>query len=228
MTPEERVCRIGEAVDAAPLAPSAAGPSLAAPRTCLVIGGLAMTLLYVPFTLAHGPTSFNIERELLGFDMHRWGLLLGVVPNVLIAYGLWRIRLVLASGRRTTRAATTAMCVALFVSAAFDLAFRALGPPFMLFVLAPATLVAALTIPAMSPRQWMAQAFLRTLGIALSAALCVGLIPLETSDSFGGYRVFGVLAYGVPGVVWALLGLIEIGQPGHRCLPGEDPCPTQA
>ena len=33
-------------------------------------------------------------------------------------------------------------------------------------------------------------------------------IPEETSDSFGGYRIFGLLAYAAAGILWALLGLV--------------------
>jgi hypothetical protein len=60
----------------------------------VALGGLAMVVLWVPFTLAHGPTSYNDERVVAGMTMIGWGLLLGVVPNVLVATGL-----VLARGR---------------------------------------------------------------------------------------------------------------------------------
>jgi hypothetical protein len=41
----------------------------------VALGGLAITALFVPFTLAHGPTSYNEEREILGRDMLAWVLL---------------------------------------------------------------------------------------------------------------------------------------------------------
>lgn len=47
--------------------------------TCLARARrVVMTLLFLPFTITHGPTPFNEERTLLGLDMHFWGLLLGV------------------------------------------------------------------------------------------------------------------------------------------------------
>ena len=75
----------------------------------IVVGGLAMTALFVPFTVAHGPTSFNEERIVLGLEMHGWGLLLGVLPNLLIGAGLWRLREGITAGRR---ASTTALAIA--------------------------------------------------------------------------------------------------------------------
>jgi hypothetical protein len=65
------------------------GPRTWIAAAVVAIGGVAMTALFVPFTLAHGPTSYNEEREILGWDMLAWGLLLGVLPNVLIVAGLW-------------------------------------------------------------------------------------------------------------------------------------------
>ena len=46
--------------------------------------------------------------------------------------------------------------------------------------------------------------------MALAAAYCtalvVSLIPQEISDGFGGYRVFGLVAYAGAGVLWAVFG----------------------
>jgi hypothetical protein len=66
----------------------------------MTVGGLTMVLLWIPFTLAHGPTSYNEERVVAGMDMHGWGFLLGVVPNLAIAAGLVVVRAALSEGRR--------------------------------------------------------------------------------------------------------------------------------
>ena len=76
----------------------------------IIVGGLLMTALFVPFTLAHGPTSYNEEHDVLGWDMHVWGFLLGVLPNVLVAGGLWRLRARIAGGRRGA-VVVVAVCV---------------------------------------------------------------------------------------------------------------------
>ena len=46
----------------------------------------------------------------------------------------------------------------------------------------------------------------------------MGLIPLETSDSFGGFRIFGIIAYGGVGVLWAAYGvtLLSAERPRRR------------
>ena len=98
--------------------------------SALMVGGLLITLLFVPFTITHGPTSFNEERTLLRLDMHWWGLLLGVAPNVLIAAGFWTLRRRVAGSSRLAVSACMTICAVLGLSAIGDLAFRALGPPF--------------------------------------------------------------------------------------------------
>jgi hypothetical protein len=168
----------------------------------MVVGGVVASVVFVPFTLAHGPTSYNLEVEVLGWDMHRWGFLMGTVPPLLVGAGLWSLRVRVAGERRAAIGALRVMCVAMFLFAAMNLAFRALGPPFDLVVLAPASVVAALTA-----RTGPSRALLGLLAAAYCAALASLLIPLESSDSFGGFRVFGVIAYAGVGVLWAALGI---------------------
>jgi hypothetical protein len=186
----------------------AVGPSDRDAAWAIVAGGLLMTALFVPFTLAHGPTSVNEEHQVLGADMHRWGLFLGVLPCALISGGVWKLRRTIAADRRGAYAATTVTYVALALSAAADLAFGALGPPFAVLVLAPALLVAGLA-PQRSragdgPTRWV----LCLLGVVLTGAVVFALVPMETSDGFGGFRIFGLLAYALAGLLWAALGLV--------------------
>ena len=49
--------------------------------TAMVVGGIIAGAAFVPFTIAHGPTSYNLEREVLGWDMHDWGFLMGTIPR---------------------------------------------------------------------------------------------------------------------------------------------------
>ena len=167
----------------------------------MVVGGLLSCGVFVPFTVAHGPTSYNLEREVLGWDMHHWGFLMGTVPPVLIGAGLWSLRARLAGGRHAAFRALTVMSVAMFLFAAMNVAVRAIGPPFDLFLLAPASVVAALTA-----RKGPTRVVLGLLATAYCAALAVAFIPLETSDGFGGYRVFGIIAYAGVGLLWAAFG----------------------
>lgn len=177
--------------------------------TAMVVGGVVASVVFVPFTLAHGPTSYNLEVEVLGWDMHRWGFLVGTVPPLLVGAGLWSLRGRVAGERRAAIRALTVICVALFLFAAMNLAFRALGPPFDLFLLAPASVVAALTA-----RKGPIRALLGLLAAAYCAALTLSLIPMESSDSFGGFRIFGSIAYAGVGVLWAALGVTLLTERG--------------
>jgi len=185
----------------------------------LVVGGLLMTLLFVPFTITHGPTSFNEERTLLGLDMHFWGLLLGVAPNVLIAAGFWTLRRRVAGSTRLAIAACTTICAVLLMSAAADLAFRALGPPFGLLVLAPAAVVACVSAAPKGPASACARVVIGVLAAVLMTGCILALIPAQTSDSFSGYRIFGVLVYATAGILWALLGLMLYAPEGSEDEP---------
>ena len=168
----------------------------------MVVGGIIAGAAFVPFTIAHGPTSYNLEHEVLGWDMHAWGFLMGTIPPLLVGAGLWSLRALVACGRRATFRALTVMCAAMLLFAAMNLAFRAMGPPFDLFLLAPAGVVALLT----TPRRGPIRVILGLPAIAYCAALVMVMIPLETSDGFGGFRIFGVIGYAGVGVLWAAFG----------------------
>ena len=170
--------------------------------TAIFVGGVVAVVAFIPFTLAHGPTSYNLEREVLGWDMHYWGLLLGTIPELLVGAGLWRLRGLLAGDSRVATRALTVMCIAMFLFAAMNVAFRGIGPPFDLFLLAPACLVAART----TATRGALRGLLSVLATAYCVALAVALLPEETSDSFGGYRIFGLVAYAGAGALWAVLG----------------------
>jgi hypothetical protein len=170
--------------------------------TAIFAGGVVAVVAFIPFTLAHGPTSYDLEREVLGWDMLQWGFLMGTIPELLVGAGLWRLRGLLAGDSRVAIRALTVMCIAMFLFAAMNVAVRAIGPPFDLFLLAPACLVAAKTTATRGALRGM----LSVLAAAYCVALAIGLLPQETSDSFGGFRIFGLIAYAGVGALWAVLG----------------------
>lgn len=172
----------------------------------IISGGLLMTVLYLPFTLAHGPTSFNEERLVLGSDMHRWGMLLGVVPNLLIGGGLWRLRERIASGRGATAVLAIA-AVALLLDALVNLVLGGLGAPFVLFILGPATLTLAALIRAGGAGRTRLRLLFAALGTSLTLGVGLALIPQEVSDAFHGYRAYGFVVHGIGGLLWALIGV---------------------
>lgn len=173
----------------------------------MVLGGLLMTVLFVPFTIAHGPTSFNRGDVVLGADMHVWGFLLGVIPCTVLGLALWRLRDSAAGGTSITRAAWTAVACLLLLSAAQDLAFRALGPPFLYFVIVPALLVAAATHRSRVPADPAVRRATTALSLVLLAGVVNSTFLQETEDGFGNYRMATFLLYGAGGLAWASLGV---------------------
>jgi len=166
-----------------------------------------MAGFWVVFTSAHGATSVNEGGVVLGHDMHFWGLLLGVVPNVLIAVGLIVLRPRLtASGNRMAEVGHTVVCVALLLSAGADLAVRALGTPFFM----PFVGVGLVLLAAGNRRDSRLGAgnrlLLWVLGLLLLAAFVWALVPHELSDSVGGFRIFGAVGYFAAGLAWAAFG----------------------
>lgn len=176
--------------------------------TAIVLGGTAMIALWIPFTLTHGPTSYDEGRVLGGMTMHGWGFLLGVVPSVLVAAGLVLARARLVAGRGSSWALGVVLA-ALVGSALMDVAFRALGPPFSIFLLAPATLALAALESDLGRR--VAWALLAT---AYVVALCLLLVPEATSDGFGGFRIYGLAAHVGVGLGWLVMASRTTGS--HR------------
>jgi hypothetical protein len=186
-------------------------PAERAGGTLLILGGLAAVPLWLVFTNVHGPTSFNENHVTLGLDMHAWGLLLGVIPNVLVAAGLWLARpVVVLGGGPLTRLGYGLLLAGVLASAVLDLVWRALGPP----VLTP-LIAAGLLILALAPRRDARsmrpiRGTLLFLGVLLAAAFLWALTPLDVFDSVGGYRIYGAMAHLVAGLAWAVLGLFVL------------------
>ena len=51
-----------------------------------------------------------------------------------------------------------------------------------------------------------ARVLIGVLAAVLTTGLVLALLPAKTSDSFSGYRIFGVLVYAIAGIAWAILG----------------------
>jgi hypothetical protein len=184
----------------------------------LVVGGLVAVPLWLVFTSVHGPTSFNENHITLGRDMHFWGMLLGVIPNVLVAAGLWLSRAALLRGAGgSARVGYALVLLALLVSAGIDLAFGALGPPLLLPLVAVGSLVLALAPRDPPSLERAVRTILVAIGAILAVAFVWALVPLETSDAVGGYRIFGFMVHVLGGIGWAVLGIriarLEPGDP---------------
>lgn len=72
--------------------------------------------------------------------------------------------------------------------------------------LVPATLALAVMTPAGQMGGPHLRFLLAALATCLAAGMALALIPQETSDAFGGYRIYGIVVHGVGGPLWALIG----------------------
>src|SRR5204862_8331339 len=107
----------------------------------------------------------------------------------------------IAGQRRLASGALAVMSVVIFVFAAvMGLTLTPL-PPFDVFVLAPASVVAAITTPPSLPRR-----VLVALAIAYCVALALAIITNVTPDGPLNFRAFGVIAYATVGALWAAFG----------------------
>lgn len=190
----------------------------------IVAGGLLMAGLWLVYTSLHGPTSFQEDRVFLGRGVHFWGMLLGVVPNILIATGLIACRGQLRPSRLAA-IGHALTCGALIVPAVLDLVVQAINAPFFL----PVQAVGVLTLAGGLGR-WPASSALRTclrvLAGLLGGGMIVAFIPQDFSDSIGGFRMFGVLAYFLAGLAWSTVGYLL----SHSLAEAKaaDPDPTTA
>ncbi|HEX7346076.1 MAG TPA: hypothetical protein VF253_04745 [Candidatus Limnocylindrales bacterium] len=179
--------------------------------TLLILGGLAAVPLWLVFTNVHGPTSFNENHVTLGLDMHAWGLLLGVIPNVLVAAGLWLARPVLVlGGGPLTRLGYGLVLAGVLASAVLDLLWRALGPPLLMPLIAAGLLTLALAPRRDAGSMTQIRGTLLILGVLLAVAFLWALTPLDVFDSVGGYRIYGAMAHLLGGLAWAVVGLLVL------------------
>lgn len=172
-----------------------------------IAGGLLMMVLWVIYTTVHGPTSYDETRPVLGRTTLFWGMLLSAPPNLLVALGLVLLRPRLAQGAsRMARTGYTLALIGLLVPAVIDLIIGAIGPPFFVPVLGAGLILLALGSRNNSRISRQSLNLLMLIGIFQVIAFALALIPLEVSDPFGGYRVYGVFAHFLTGIGWVVLG----------------------
>ena len=164
-----------------------------------------MVPMWVRFTTLHGPTSFNEDGHWLGGSSIFWGGMMGFA-SLLIVLGLYGHRILLAEGRgRSARIGYWLTMIGLGVPAVVELAARAAMPP-LLMPLAATGLILLATAHRHDPSLATAsRVALLAIGILLSVAfLMVVAIPLETSDSIQGYRLYGILSNVLFGLGWVV------------------------
>lgn len=173
-----------------------------------IAGGLLMMVLWIIYTNVHGPTSYDETRPVLGRSTLFWGMLLSAPPNLLVALGLVFLHPHLAKdASRLARTGYTLALIGLLVPAVIDLIIGAIGPPFFVPVLGTGLILLALG-NRQNPRiSRHSLSLILLIGIFQVLAFALALIPLEVSDPFGGYRVYGIFAHFLTGIGWIVLGV---------------------
>ena len=167
-----------------------------------VTGGLLMVVLWIVYTTVHGPTSFDQVRSVLGRTTLFWGMLLSAPPNLLFALGLVLLYpLLVKHGSRLARVGYALTLLGLVVPACIDLYIRAIGPPFFVPFVGIGLILLALGIwhnPRLQPQTIYLLMFI---GIFQIIAFALAMVPNEASDPIGGYRIYGLFAHFLPGIL---------------------------
>jgi len=174
----------------------------------LMLGGFLMAAAWIIFTNVHGPTSFNEDNLFLGKGMFFWGVLTSTPPSLLIALALILVYPHLVPpGVRLARVGFNLTLIGLIVPAISDLILGAMGPPLLLPLLGIGLILLGV---ASRHNPWM-QGGRRTIVLLVGALMLLAtasfFIPLEFSDRYSGYRIFGIMVYFLPGLLWAWFGL---------------------
>jgi small-conductance mechanosensitive channel len=166
-----------------------------------------MAAMFVIFTYVHGPTSFDLDSPFLGKGTFFWGVMTSTPPNLLVALGLILLYPQLVQpGNRLARSGFNLTLIGLVVPAISDLILGALGPPLLIPLLGIGLILLGV---GSRHNPWM-QSERRTIVLLIGSLLLLAtasfFIPQEVSDSFSGYRIFGILVYFLPGLNWAWFG----------------------
>lgn len=145
---------------------------------------------------------------MLGRSMHFWGSMLGGPPNLLVSLGLIILSPRLASrSSRLTRTGYTLTLIGLLVPAAIDLYIGALGAPLFVPVVGVGLILLALGSRHNPQLKRQSLYLLMLIGIFQVVAFALALLPLEVSDSIGGYRTYGIFAHFLSGAGWVAFGV---------------------
>jgi hypothetical protein len=178
------------------------------PSLAFISGGTLMIGMWLIFTNVHGPTSYNLDRPFLGRDMQFWGMLLGGPPNLLVTAALLGLAPRLTQGApRRARVGLGLAVFGLAAAGALDLIVGAINAPFFIPVVGAGLLLLALgrsDRPDLPRAAWISLAVIGALNLI---AFAWALVPLETSDAVGGYRLYGLLAHVGTGLGWVAVGL---------------------
>ena len=175
------------------------------PNLALITGGLLMVPMWVRFTTLHGPTSYNEDGQWLGQGAIFWGGMMGFA-SLLIVIGTYGSRALLEAGGRSARIGFWLALVGLGIPALVDIAIRAAVPPLLMPLAATGLVVLAAAHRHDPALPITCRVALLVMGLLLSAAFLMNLVPQETLDRFHWYRLYGLLSNVLFGLGWVVFG----------------------
>lgn len=179
------------------------------PSFAMITGGALMIAIWPIFTTLHGPTSFNEGGKLLGLDPEFWGAMMEGPSLLLMAAGLFGSRLVLTEGAE--RRASTGLVLSLIglvVPATANLAILAVWPPLLAPLLGVGLILIASGQRDASSSSRHARRLLIGIGITqIFAFLWFLVVRPDVLDQINGYRIYGIVANLLFGLLWILLGI---------------------
>jgi hypothetical protein len=177
-----------------------------------------MVVLWIIYTIVHGPTSFDQTRIVLGRSTLFWGSLLSIPPGLLITLGLIILYPFMASRVvPIKRIGYVLTLISLVIPACLDLfVWGGLGPPFFVPLLGAGLILFALGDRNNQRIQGHSLPML-IIGTSQIIAFGLALIPLTLSDQIDGYRIYGIFAHLLPGIGWIMIGasLLKMRTPGN-------------
>lgn len=173
-----------------------------------MLGGVLLVAGWIPFTIAHGPTTVNENREVLGLSPDAWNRLLSV-PLVFVAVGLMAIH----SRQRLLAGwlGKTGYAVSLVGLVLWAVSYFTLGPPPIIIVAVGMVLFGVATVKAKVLPRWS-----RSIPLVLGILLVPGFFltfpgfilnipPFDWVYAFGLSGYFTCIAQGLG---WMLLGYV--------------------
>lgn len=179
------------------------------PSVAMIAGGAVMIAIWPIFTALHGPTSFNEGRELFGLESLLWSAMMEGPSLLLMAAGLYGSKGVLTDGApRRASVGLVLSLIGLVVPAVATIAVLAVWPP----LLAPMLGVGLILIASGQRSDIKPERTARRLLIAIGTTQIFGflwflVVRPDVLDQINGYRIYGIVANVLFGLLWIMLGI---------------------